>query len=312
MKLKKYSYLILIIVVLFTNVNNILAETLKDQHQHCYYVYGSGNTQKRVRIDIKYEVNINNNGKKSYSYIKPTLITDPVNENEKSITNGKVLNWNAYSGASIGTWFTNISSCADKTIPTHSSTDCDIYLGFYYAKILNENGGPSSWCPAYVAYQNSNEGFYVSDDRTTISKINGYIASKTTATSYFAQEIAMGEIIKGEDGNWECSQLWADDGIFGNPNQEGTVGNLIKKGMQIIRIIVPILIILLGTLDLSKAVFAGKEDGMRKAQQTFIKRIIAGVAVFFVPVLVSIVMSFTDYVWTGEGYKACPFSDVSK
>ena len=38
---------------------------------------------------------------------------------------------------------------------------------------------------------------------------------------------------------------------------------------------------------------------MKKAQNTFIKRLIIGIAVFFVPVFVDIIMDLADIVWTG-------------
>ncbi len=61
------------------------------------------------------------------------------------------------------------------------------------------------------------------------------------------------------------------------------VVNLIKFG-------IPIILILFGMIDLGKAVMAGKEDEMKKAQQTLLKRFIYAAAVFFVVTLVTFVM----------------------
>ena len=65
------------------------------------------------------------------------------------------------------------------------------------------------------------------------------------------------------------------------------------------KIIVPIIVIGLGTLDMSKAVLAAKEDEMRKAQATFIKRVLIGVCVFFVPAIVDLLMHFADIILGG-------------
>jgi hypothetical protein len=62
----------------------------------------------------------------------------------------------------------------------------------------------------------------------------------------------------------------------------------------------------MGTLDLGKAVLANKEDQIKKAQTDFIKRVIIGVAVFFVPLLVDVVMWLADLVWQGD-YIHCDF-----
>lgn len=45
-------------------------------------------------------------------------------------------------------------------------------------------------------------------------------------------------------------------------------------------------------MDLAKAVMAQKEDEIKKGQQTFIKRIIAAVIVFFVITIVQMIISF--------------------
>lgn len=60
--------------------------------------------------------------------------------------------------------------------------------------------------------------------------------------------------------------------------------------ITIIKIAVPILLIFFGMLDLGKAVMAQKEDEIKKGQQTFIKRLIAAVIVFFVVFIVQIVV----------------------
>ena len=58
--------------------------------------------------------------------------------------------------------------------------------------------------------------------------------------------------------------------------------NIIKFGVLIVLVIV-------GMLDLFKAVMAQKEDEIKKAEQTFLKRLIAGVLVFFVVAIVQFV-----------------------
>ena len=60
----------------------------------------------------------------------------------------------------------------------------------------------------------------------------------------------------------------------------------------VIKIAVPILLILFGMIDLGKAVVASKEDEIKKGQQTFIKRLIAAIIVFFVITVVQIVVRF--------------------
>lgn len=77
------------------------------------------------------------------------------------------------------------------------------------------------------------------------------------------------------------------NGVCDNATMKDVMA-VIKLLMNIICIIVPIIMIIMGTMDLFKAVTAGKDDDIKKKQQTLIKRIIAGVIVFLVPTIVSL------------------------
>lgn len=65
---------------------------------------------------------------------------------------------------------------------------------------------------------------------------------------------------------------------------------LVKNGLlPLIQIGIPILLIVLGTIDLGKAVIASKEDEIKNAQKMLVKRLIYAVAVFLVVTIVSLV-----------------------
>ena len=65
---------------------------------------------------------------------------------------------------------------------------------------------------------------------------------------------------------------------------------LLKHGViPLIQIGIPILLIILGMLDLGKAVIASKEDEIKSAQKMLIKRAIYAVAIFFVVLIVQLV-----------------------
>lgn len=66
---------------------------------------------------------------------------------------------------------------------------------------------------------------------------------------------------------------------------------LIKKLISLLQLAVPLALFLFGSLDFGKAVIAGKEDEMKKAQSTFIKRVIYAVVVFLVFTIVTLVMN---------------------
>ena len=94
------------------------------------------------------------------------------------------------------------------------------------------------------------------------------------------------------------------DGLFGDKNNPESLRYLLNEILTYPKIIVPIIVIGLGIVDMAKAVIASKEDEMKKAQKTFIKRVIIGVAFFFVPVFIDIIMGLADMVWNGM-YTTC-------
>lgn len=66
----------------------------------------------------------------------------------------------------------------------------------------------------------------------------------------------------------------------------------IKDIFFLIQIIVPIMLLVLGSIDFIKAVAAQKDDDMKKTQSTFIKRLIIAVAIFLMPAILNLIFSF--------------------
>ncbi len=64
--------------------------------------------------------------------------------------------------------------------------------------------------------------------------------------------------------------------------------------VRVLQIVIPIALIIWGTIDLGKAVIAGEDKKIQEGRQIFIKRLIAAVIVFLVPFVVNLVMSFVS------------------
>ena len=75
----------------------------------------------------------------------------------------------------------------------------------------------------------------------------------------------------------------------GNVTMPYVVAQITSLIILVIKIVVPLLIIILGMLDLGKAVMAGKEDEIKKNQTLFFKRVIAAVMVFLIIAVVKLV-----------------------
>ncbi len=66
---------------------------------------------------------------------------------------------------------------------------------------------------------------------------------------------------------------------------------LIKQVVKYLQILIPIALILMGTIDMGRAVIAGDEKKIKEAQKPFVKRLIAAVIVFLIPFIVSLVIN---------------------
>ncbi len=91
-----------------------------------------------------------------------------------------------------------------------------------------------------------------------------------------------------------CSDLLGEDVI-----------SFINEIMKWIRIIVPILLMALGVLDFTKATFSKSEEDMKKSREKFIKRIVAAVLVFLVPVFVNLLLELANSVWSWINPETC-------
>ena len=87
--------------------------------------------------------------------------------------------------------------------------------------------------------------------------------------------------------------------------------SLIKKGIiPLIEVGIPIILIVLGMLDLGKAVVASKEEEIKSAQKVLIKRAIYAIAIFFVVLIVNLVFGLlgtagSDYEEQGMSWTKC-------
>ena len=101
------------------------------------------------------------------------------------------------------------------------------------------------------------------------------------------------------------------------PSDLKPIFQFIKYGVYpIIQIGIPILLILMGTIDLGKAVLSSDDKEIKGATSKLIKRAIAAVAVFFVATIVSLIMGMfstsgaedaenVDLTYTDYDWKAC-------
>lgn len=79
-----------------------------------------------------------------------------------------------------------------------------------------------------------------------------------------------------------------------NANIPSALMSVVSTVVTIIQIGVPIVLIVLGMLDLFKAVISQKEEDIKKNQQLFLKRLLAAAIVFFIVFIVQLLVSLVS------------------
>ena len=85
------------------------------------------------------------------------------------------------------------------------------------------------------------------------------------------------------------------------------VWQIVGYFLLIFKIVIPIIIIILGMLDLGKAVVASDEKAIQKSAKALLMRVLAGIAIFFVPTIVGLIFSLVGSFNTDvkEPYRIC-------
>lgn len=69
------------------------------------------------------------------------------------------------------------------------------------------------------------------------------------------------------------------------------IPELTSMVVTMIQIAVPVILVVVGSMDLFKGITAQKEDEIKKGQQLFIKRLVIGALIFFVVVIAKLLIS---------------------
>ncbi len=76
--------------------------------------------------------------------------------------------------------------------------------------------------------------------------------------------------------------------MCGNLQMPALVPTIFSTLITAIQILVPVILIVMGSIDLAKAVMAGKEDDIKKNQSIFFNRLVTGIVVFLIVAFVKL------------------------
>lgn len=105
------------------------------------------------------------------------------------------------------------------------------------------------------------------------------------------------KLIYHKFGTFSCSELFGSMDSNGNVIPNDDMINLLGSLVTIVKILIPIVLIVLGSLDLAQSVFAQDDGGIKKAQSKFIKRLIIAVVIFLIPSVLRLLLTIAQSIW---------------
>lgn len=85
------------------------------------------------------------------------------------------------------------------------------------------------------------------------------------------------------------------------------VWQLLGSVITLIKIVIPLILIVLGMVDLGKAVISNEDKAINKSVTKLVQRFVAAVVVFFIPAIVSAIFNAIDLMTPTENdeYNKC-------
>ena len=283
--MKYRKYLIFVMLLFIFSINKIYAET-------CYYQVSGQNSLKYDADTGKFKIDDSNGSDvKWYQFAK---------KGEKL----KNFNNDFNDSATLFTVGTGINV---KAIPSGTCPEVIVYRSFSNSEaVFGFTNGSEASTFANASKQLSRQRLFSGEEMMQVSSLNRSYITEDQYENNLIENKRVFSTTANPNANYNPSGIETSDRAMSCEElfDKGVI-DLINEILKYPRYIVPIIILALGSLDLFKAVVAGKEDEMRKAQKTFIKRIIIGVCVFLVPALINAIMWLANIAWQGLGYSTC-------
>ena len=174
---------------------------------------------------------------------------------------------------------------SNRYILCKSESDCNAYS----FDSLSERGATIS-AGSYISTDENTTYYYSQSKQDEYNQKMNYNATTNTNDS---NEEKTSEINKPYTESEACTRL-KEPLTF--------IGNIVL----VVKIVIPIIIIIIGTFDFFKAVTGAKDDEIRKSAKSFAIRLGSGVVIFLLPTVVSIVFSLISSWGNLKGeFNAC-------
>ena len=91
---------------------------------------------------------------------------------------------------------------------------------------------------------------------------------------------------KWNEGYNQPQNCSGDNSILGNVNDPNSVAWLLQQVLNYLKVLGPILVVVLSSVEFAKVIINSDDEAMAKAQKKLITRIILAACLFFIPTLV--------------------------
>lgn len=75
-----------------------------------------------------------------------------------------------------------------------------------------------------------------------------------------------------------------------------SVWQFVGKALFILKILIPVVIIILASIEFAKAALSSDEKAISKASKKLLQRIIIGISIFFIPLIIKLIFSMVSLV----------------
>ena len=175
-------------------------------------------------------------------------------------------------------------------------------------------------CPINIYDAFTGTGYYITSDKKKAEDYNKDV-NDTEETNHCSSFLTQDKCKQNKKCKWTWFNKENGDGyctIATNDSDQEVercevlpkaIENYIKQALKLIRWGGLVLMIVLGTLDFVKASASDDQDAIKKAGQNFIKRLIAVIILFLLPILVELILFIAGKIGFnfGECYKVSEF-----
>ena len=106
---------------------------------------------------------------------------------------------------------------------------------------------------------------------------------------------------KLKSDQYNLVQVLANEPLLGDVDDEKSVAWLLQQVFNVIKIVGPVVVIVLSSIDFAKVIIKNDDEAMAKAQKKLIIRLILAALLFFVPMLVELALNIFGLTGTSTG-----------